>query len=35
MAFKLGLTVDLYMAYYADASFDDLDLDTRSQWIGR
>ena len=30
------MTVGLYMAYnYADARFDDLDLDTRSQWISR
>ena len=27
MAFKLGMMVDLYMAY-ADAHFNDLDLDT-------
>ena len=36
MAFKLGMMVDLCMAYnYADARFDDLGLDTRSQWISR
>ena len=25
----------LMQSIYADARFDDLDLDTRSQWIGR
>ena len=36
MAFKLGVTVDLCMAYnYAHANFDDLDLDVRSQWVGK
>ena len=31
MAFKLGMTVDLCMAcIYADANFDDLDLDANS-----
>ena len=35
MAFKLGMAVDLCMAYYADPRFDNLDLDTRSQWLGR
>ena len=35
MAFKLGMAVDLYMAYYyAHARFDDLHLDARSQWVG-
>ena len=34
MAFKLGITVDFLMAY-ADAHLDDLDLDTKLQWIGR
>ena len=38
MAFKLGMTVDLYTSFtwqYTDARFDDLDLATRSQWVGR
>ena len=35
MALKLGMAVDLCMAYYADPRFDNLDLDTRSQWLGR
>ena len=36
MAFKLGMTVDLCLAYnYADARVDDLGLDARSQWLGR
>ena len=36
MAFKLGMTVDLCMAYlYAHAGFDDLDLDLWSQWVDR
>ena len=34
MAFKLGMTVDLYMTY-THVRFDDLDLDTRSQWVAR
>ena len=36
MAFELGMTVDFFMAYnYARAPFDDLDLDVRSQWVGK
>ena len=35
MAFKLGMTEDLCMAYYGHARFDDLDLDARSHWLGR
>ena len=36
MAFKLGMAVDLYMAYnYAHARVDDLDLDARSHWVGK
>ena len=40
MAFKLGMTVDLCMAYiyiyiYAHVRLDDLDLDARSQWVGK
>ena len=36
MAFQLGMTVDLGMAYiYAHAHVDDLDLDTRSQCVGK
>ena len=31
MAFSLGMTVDLCMSY----NFDDLDLDARSQWVGK
>ena len=31
MAFKLDMTVDLCMAYYAHAHADDLDHDARSQ----
>ena len=34
MLFKCGMTIDLCMAD-ADARFDDLDLDARSQWVGR
>ena len=34
MQFKLGMTVDLCIAY-AYACFDDLDLDTWSQWVGK
>ena len=33
MAFKLGMTVDLLRGIYA--RFDDLDLDARSQWVGK
>ena len=34
---KLGMTVDLCMAHgiYAHARFDDLDLEARSQWVGK
>ena len=35
MAFKLSMTVDVYMAYYAHARFDDIDLAARSQWVGK
>ena len=36
MAFKFGMTVDLCTAYtYPHAHFDDLDLDARSQWLGK
>ena len=36
MAFKLGMTVDLCMAYNcAYACFDDLHLDARSLWVSR
>ena len=35
MAFKLGMMVDLFIAYYAHGHVDDLDLDARSQWLGR
>ena len=35
MAFKLGMTVNLCMAYNTHVCFDDLDLDARSQWHGR
>ena len=38
MAFKLGMMVDLHMAYlyiFFHAHFDDLELDSRSQWAGR
>ena len=31
-AFKLGMTVELCMVIYI---LDDLDLDTRSQWVGK
>ena len=36
MAFnvKLGMMVDLYMVYNI-CSFDDLDIDAMSQWLGR
>ena len=35
MALTLSMTVDcIFMAYYAHARFDDLDLDARSQWVG-
>ena len=33
MAFKLGMTIDLCMAYVYTDGDDDLDLDTGSQWI--
>ena len=34
MAFRLGMTVDLCLAYiYAHAHFDDLDLESRPQWL--
>ena len=30
------MTVDVCMAYiYADARLDDLDIDARSQWVGK
>ena len=32
MAFRHAKTVDFHMLY---APFDDLDLDARSQWLGR
>ena len=32
ITFKLGMTVDID-AIYAHARFDDLDLETRSQWV--
>ena len=32
MIFKLGMTVDLYIAYIPNL-FDDLDLDIRTQWV--
>ena len=37
MAFKLGMTVGgrLTHGIYARARVDDLDLDARSQWVGR
>ena len=35
MAFKLGMTVDIYSCIYAQGHFDYLDLDARSQWFGR
>ena len=36
MAFKLDMTVDVCMAYNcAYTRFDDLDLDTRSQWVDK
>ena len=34
MAFKLGTMVDVCTAYNY-AQFDELDLDGRSQWVGR
>ena len=34
MAFKHGMTVDLCIAY-AQACVNDLDLDARSQWVGK
>ena len=34
ITFKLGMTVDMY-AIYAHARFDDLDIDARSQWVGK
>ena len=33
MAFKLGMTVDLCIAYNYAPRFDDLDLDARSQQV--
>ena len=33
MAFKLGLTVDLCMDIHA--RFDELELDAKSQWVGK
>ena len=36
MTFKLGMTVNLCMAYiYAHACVDNLDLDATSQWVGK
>ena len=37
MAFKFGMTVDLFMAYnmLIHVRVDDLDLDARSQWVGK
>ena len=36
MAFKVGMTVNLCMAYnYAHAHVDDLDLDARSQSVNK
>ena len=35
MAFKLGMTVDLYMAYMLMLYFNELDLDARSQRVGK
>ena len=36
MAFTLGMmTLNLCMAYYAHAPFDDFDLDVKSQWVGK
>ena len=35
MAFKRGMPVDLCMAFFAHARFDNLDFDARSQWQGR
>ena len=34
VAFKLGMALDLFMAYSAHAHFEDLDFDARSQWDG-
>ena len=35
MALKLGVTVDLRMAYMPILILMTLDLDARSQWLGR
>ena len=35
MAFKLGMIVDLCAYILYVAHFDDLDLDARSQWVGK
>ena len=36
MALKLGMVVGLCTAaYYAHTHVDDLDLDAKSQWLGR
>ena len=35
MAFKLGMTIHLWLPYYARAWFHDFDLDASSQWIRR
>ena len=38
MAFKFGMAIDLSIIWhiiYAHARFDDLDLDARSQWVGK
>ena len=35
VAFKLGMKADLCMGYYTQSSFDDLDLNARSHWLGR
>ena len=36
MTFKLGMAVDLCMSHnYAHARVDDLDLDAKSQWVGK
>ena len=34
MTFTLGMAVDMH-GIHAHAHFDDLDLDSRSQWLGR
>ena len=34
MAFKLGMKVDMH-GIYTDGHFDDIDIDTRSQWLDR